>query len=116
MSNKPLTLCRVNPSALPVRPPDPRSRRQGVWNDTRHASQNEGLAPYRQAAGETESRTTAENFQLTRKLLDERGMTVETATVISRPYQQRRAYGIAKLDRSRWTPTSPTSAIPNVSP
>ena len=46
---------------------------------------------------ETESRTTAENFALTRKLLDERGLTVETATVISRPYQQRRAYGIAKL-------------------
>jgi uncharacterized SAM-binding protein YcdF (DUF218 family) len=46
---------------------------------------------------ETESRTTAENFALTRKLLNERGLAVETATVISRPYQQRRAYGIAKL-------------------
>ena len=46
---------------------------------------------------ETESRTTAENFELTHKLLDERGITVSTATVISRPYQQRRAYGIAKL-------------------
>jgi uncharacterized SAM-binding protein YcdF (DUF218 family) len=46
---------------------------------------------------ETESRSTAENFQLTRKLLDGRGVAVATATVISRPYQQRRAYGIAKL-------------------
>ena len=46
---------------------------------------------------ETESRTTAENFELTRKLLHDRGITVKTATVISRPYQQRRAYGIAEL-------------------
>lgn len=45
---------------------------------------------------ETESRTTAENFSLTRELLDARGVSVETAMVISRPYQQRRAYGIAK--------------------
>jgi uncharacterized SAM-binding protein YcdF (DUF218 family) len=46
---------------------------------------------------ETGSRTTAENFELTHKLLDERGVIVSTATVISRPYQQRRAYSIAKL-------------------
>ena len=46
---------------------------------------------------ETESRTTAENFALTHKLLDEHGITVQTATVISRPYQQRRVYGIAQL-------------------
>ena len=45
---------------------------------------------------ETESRTTTENFVLTHKLLDDRGITVSNATVISRPYQQRRAYGIAK--------------------
>lgn len=48
---------------------------------------------------ETESRTTAENFMLTHKLLDDRGITVSNAIVISRPYQQRRAYGIAKLAR-----------------
>jgi uncharacterized SAM-binding protein YcdF (DUF218 family) len=46
---------------------------------------------------ETESRTTAQNVELTRKLLGEHNISVHTATVISRPYQQRRAYGIAKL-------------------
>ena len=46
---------------------------------------------------ETESRTTPENFELTRKLLDEHSISVQTAIVISRPYQQRRVYGIAKL-------------------
>jgi hypothetical protein len=46
---------------------------------------------------ETESRTTPENFELTHKLLDQHGISVQTAIVISRPYQQRRAYGIAKL-------------------
>jgi len=46
---------------------------------------------------ETESRNTPDNFELTHKLLGEHNISVQTATVISRPYQQRRAYGIAKL-------------------
>jgi uncharacterized SAM-binding protein YcdF (DUF218 family) len=45
---------------------------------------------------ETKSTTTAENFQFTRKLLSDQGIHVESATLVSRPYQQRRAYATCK--------------------
>lgn len=44
---------------------------------------------------ETKARNTAENFTLTRALLERLGRHPRTAVVISRPYQQRRAFGIA---------------------
>lgn len=42
---------------------------------------------------ETASRSTAENVTLTRELLAENGVEPKSVIVISRPYQQRRAYG-----------------------
>ncbi|GGM50473.1 YdcF family protein [Dactylosporangium sucinum] len=39
---------------------------------------------------------TQQNFELTRQLLDARGVAVRSAIVMSRPYQQRRAYATAK--------------------
>ncbi|WP_432984635.1 YdcF family protein [Dactylosporangium sp. CA-233914] len=45
---------------------------------------------------EPEATNTQENFELTRKLLDDRDITVRSAIVMSRPYQQRRAYATAK--------------------
>ena len=39
---------------------------------------------------------TQQNFELTRKLLVARGAGVQSAIVMSRPYQQRRAYATAK--------------------
>ncbi|MEV8513462.1 YdcF family protein [Dactylosporangium sp. NPDC051484] len=39
---------------------------------------------------------TQQNFELTRELLGERGITMRSAIVMSRPYQQRRAYATAK--------------------
>jgi hypothetical protein len=44
---------------------------------------------------ETAARYTAENFTLTHELLDREGRHPSTAIVVSRPYQQRRAFGIA---------------------
>lgn len=41
---------------------------------------------------EDKARNTGENFSLTRALLDRDGIHPESATIISRPYQQRRAY------------------------
>lgn len=41
---------------------------------------------------EEHARNTGENFTLTRALLDREGIHPKTATVVSRPYQQRRAY------------------------
>jgi hypothetical protein len=41
---------------------------------------------------EEDARNTGENFILTRALLDREGIHPESATIISRPYQQRRAY------------------------
>lgn len=41
---------------------------------------------------EEHARNTGENFTLTRELLDREGIHPKTATIISRPYQQRRAY------------------------
>lgn len=45
---------------------------------------------------ETEATNTGENFTLTRLLLDRRGIHPGSATVVSRPYQQRRAYATAR--------------------
>ncbi|WP_426510465.1 YdcF family protein [Dactylosporangium sp. McL0621] len=45
---------------------------------------------------ETKATNTQQNFELTRALLNERGITVGSAVVLSRPYQQRRAYATAK--------------------
>ncbi|WP_121231294.1 YdcF family protein [Saccharothrix variisporea] len=45
---------------------------------------------------ETEATNTAENFTLTRKLLEQRGDRVHTAVLISRPYQERRAYATCR--------------------
>lgn len=41
---------------------------------------------------EQHARNTGENFTLTRELLDREGIRPRSATIISRPYQQRRAY------------------------
>ncbi|MEV0136802.1 YdcF family protein [Dactylosporangium sp. NPDC050688] len=45
---------------------------------------------------ETRATNTQENFEMTRGLLESRGISVESAVVMSRPYQQRRAYATAK--------------------
>lgn len=44
---------------------------------------------------EHEATNTGENITFTRALLDQRGITVRSATLITRPYQQRRAYATA---------------------
>jgi uncharacterized SAM-binding protein YcdF (DUF218 family) len=41
---------------------------------------------------EEHARNTGENFTLTKVLLDREGIHPQSATIISRPYQQRRAY------------------------
>jgi uncharacterized SAM-binding protein YcdF (DUF218 family) len=43
---------------------------------------------------EPHARSTAENITFTRRLLAERGLNPRSALIISRPYQQRRAYGM----------------------
>jgi DNA-dependent RNA polymerase auxiliary subunit epsilon len=45
---------------------------------------------------ETQARNTVENITNTRQLLADRGYQVESVTLISRPYQQRRAYNITR--------------------
>jgi uncharacterized SAM-binding protein YcdF (DUF218 family) len=45
---------------------------------------------------ETASKTTAENFTLTRELLASQGIEPASVIVICRPYQQRRAYGTCR--------------------
>lgn len=45
---------------------------------------------------ETEATNTAENFELTRKLLRDTGIEVGSAIVMSRPYQERRSYATCK--------------------
>jgi uncharacterized SAM-binding protein YcdF (DUF218 family) len=45
---------------------------------------------------ETRATNTGENFTLTRELLDGLGIHPRSATIISRPYQQRRAYATAR--------------------
>lgn len=44
---------------------------------------------------ETEATNTAENFTFTRGLLENSGLHPQSATIITRPYQQRRAYATA---------------------
>ncbi|SFW90057.1 YdcF family protein [Amycolatopsis australiensis] len=45
---------------------------------------------------EPEARNTGDNIAFTRRLLAERGIPVRSVTLVSRPYQQRRAYATAK--------------------
>lgn len=45
---------------------------------------------------EKRARNTGENFTLTRSLLDREGIHPASATIISRPYQQRRAYATCR--------------------
>ncbi len=45
---------------------------------------------------EPDATNTGENFVLTRDLLRREGIAVNSATIISRPYQQRRAYATAR--------------------
>jgi uncharacterized SAM-binding protein YcdF (DUF218 family) len=45
---------------------------------------------------ETKSTNTAENFTLTREVLAEHDMRPSSAVIISRPYQQRRAYATCR--------------------
>ncbi|AUI62499.1 YdcF family protein [Amycolatopsis sp. BJA-103] len=45
---------------------------------------------------EPEARNTGDNITLTRALLDSRGVEVGSVVLISRPYQQRRAYATCK--------------------
>lgn len=45
---------------------------------------------------EPNATNTAENFEFTRNLLRQQGTQVSTALILSRPYQQRRAYATAK--------------------
>jgi uncharacterized SAM-binding protein YcdF (DUF218 family) len=45
---------------------------------------------------EPRARSTVDNIILTRQLLADRGICVDSVTLISRPYQQRRAYNIAR--------------------
>jgi uncharacterized SAM-binding protein YcdF (DUF218 family) len=45
---------------------------------------------------ETEARNTGDNITFTRRLLAERDIEVNSVTLISRPYQQRRAYATCK--------------------
>ncbi|MET7425420.1 YdcF family protein [Dactylosporangium sp. NPDC005555] len=44
---------------------------------------------------EPQAVNTQQNFELTRRLLDGRGISTRSAIVMSRPYQQRRAYATA---------------------
>lgn len=44
---------------------------------------------------ENEATNTGENFTLTKALLESKGIHPKSATIISRPYQQRRAYATA---------------------
>jgi uncharacterized SAM-binding protein YcdF (DUF218 family) len=45
---------------------------------------------------ETKATNTGQNFEYTRKLLADEGIEVSSAIVMSRPYQQRRAYATCK--------------------
>lgn len=56
---------------------------------------------------ETEATNTGENFTLTKRLLDHQGLNPTSATLISRPYKQRRAYATAgKLWPELWVSCS----------
>lgn len=45
---------------------------------------------------ETQARNTAENFDLSRKVLNDAGIEVSTAVLVSRPYQERRSYATCR--------------------
>ncbi|GAA4621243.1 YdcF family protein [Actinoallomurus vinaceus] len=45
---------------------------------------------------ETNATNTGQNIELTRRLLAEKGIEVKSAILVSRPYQQRRAYATAR--------------------
>ncbi|MFI9011005.1 YdcF family protein [Actinosynnema sp. NPDC053489] len=45
---------------------------------------------------ETEATNTAENFTLSRKVLEDKGVQVASAVLIARPYQERRSYATCK--------------------
>ncbi|QWF82345.1 hypothetical protein HUW46_05782 [Amycolatopsis sp. CA-230715] len=45
---------------------------------------------------ESNARNTGDNISFTRQLLDSRGIEIESAVLISRPYQQRRAYATCR--------------------
>ena len=65
---------------------------------------------------ETRARNTGENFTLTKDLLHDKGIDAHSATIISRPYQQRRAYASA---RKLWpdlnvTCSARTQSSPNI--
>lgn len=45
---------------------------------------------------ETQATNTGQNFEYTRKLLHDQGLSVTSAIVMSRPYQQRRAYATCR--------------------
>ncbi|GGU29039.1 hypothetical protein GCM10010178_21470 [Lentzea flava] len=46
---------------------------------------------------ETKATNTSQNFEFTRDLLHSKGLHVETAVLVSRPYQERRAYATCKM-------------------
>ena len=52
--------------------------------------------PHEAILTETRARNTGENFTLTKDLLRDQGIDAHSATIISRPYQQRRAYATAR--------------------
>lgn len=43
------------------------------------------------------ARNTAENIRFSRALLDERGVAVESVLLVSKPYEERRAYATARM-------------------
>jgi len=45
---------------------------------------------------ETEAANTAENFEFTRKVLQGKGIEIRSAVLVSRPYQERRAYATCR--------------------
>jgi uncharacterized SAM-binding protein YcdF (DUF218 family) len=57
---------------------------------------------------EPNARSTVDNITNTRVLLTERGIYVESVTLISRPYQQRRAYNIW---RKLWPAVDATCSV-----
>ncbi|WP_327090889.1 YdcF family protein [Nonomuraea sp. NBC_01738] len=52
--------------------------------------------PSRNILLETQATNTGQNIQLSRKLLAEREIKISSVTLISRPYQQRRAYATCR--------------------
>src|SRR5262249_52903143 len=46
---------------------------------------------------ETHATNTAENFTFTRELLEKSAVDVQSVVIVSRPYQQRRAYATCRL-------------------